>query len=126
MSKILNDHVPAPSRGADLLGWSQRRVGGAYVIFLAGELDLATAPELRSRLMSVAETSTAAVLMLNLSQVHFIDAKSAGIIACAREAAGSHGTLLQVDGLHGVPKVVFDVLGLTPLLAGDGGRDPLD
>jgi anti-anti-sigma factor len=97
------------------------------LIFLSGDLDLAVAAVLRSRLMGVAESSTAAVVVVDLSDVLFIDAQCAGVIMAARDAVAYRGRQLRVDGLHGVPRTVFDLLGLTPLVAGppgsrDGGR----
>jgi len=82
------------------------------VIHLTGELDLVTAAMLRTKLMTAAETCTAAVLVLDLSQVGFLDAQSAGIITAAGEVARRRGTRLRVVGLHGTPKLVFDLLGL--------------
>ena len=80
MSKISRDGVRALESGPCLFGWSQRRVDDAEVICLAGELDLAAAAELRSRLMRIAQSSTAAMTVLELSDVRFIDAKCVGVI----------------------------------------------
>ena len=91
----------------------------ADVITLAGELDLMTAPELRSRL-TLAETTAAALIVLDMSQVSFLDAQCAGIIVAAGETARRRGARLRVDGLHGTPKVVFDLLGLGSLMEGSG------
>jgi anti-sigma B factor antagonist len=114
--------------GPGRFGWSQRRVDGADVICLAGELDLATAAELRQRLMDVVESSTAATIVLDLSDVRFIDAHSVNVIVAAWKAATNRGRQLQVDGLHGIPALMFGLFGLEPILArrvavGDGGRD---
>ncbi|HZN75630.1 MAG TPA: STAS domain-containing protein [Micromonosporaceae bacterium] len=127
MFKISADSVRAPRWGPGRLGWSQRRVDGADVIYLAGELDLATAAELRQRLMGVAETSAAATIVLDLSDVRFIDAHSIGVIMAAWKAATCRGRQLQVDGLHGITALIFGRLGLEPILARrpearDGGR----
>jgi anti-anti-sigma factor len=92
------------------------------VISLAGELDLVTAPALRAQLMSAATTTSAGVLMLDLSRVRFLDAQCAGIIAAAAETARCRGARLRVDGLHGMPRKVFDLLGLTWLLGGGEGN----
>jgi anti-sigma B factor antagonist len=92
----------------------------ADVISLAGELDLVTAPALRSRLAHVAEGNTAAVIVLDLSRVSFVDAQCAGIIAGAWARARSRGAVLRVDGLHGTPRVVFELLGLASLVEGSG------
>jgi anti-anti-sigma factor len=49
-------------------------VDGAVFVYLAGDLDLATAEELRSRLMRVVESGVEATVVLDLSWVHFVDA----------------------------------------------------
>lgn len=128
MSKIPGDRMPAPHWGPGRFGWSQRRLGAADVIYLAGDLDLATAVELRQRLMSVAESSTAAEIVLDFSDVRFIDARSIGAILAAWQAATCRGRQLRVDGLHGISATIFDALGLEPILSrrkdsSDGGRD---
>jgi anti-anti-sigma factor len=122
VSKISRDGVRAPGSGPGLLGWSQRRVDGAEVICLAGELDLAASAELRSRLMSIAESDTAAVTVLDLSDVRFIDAKCVGVIVAAWETVQRRGGQFEVAGLHGLPAFVLEVLGLEPILAPPNGH----
>jgi anti-anti-sigma factor len=92
--------------------WSQRTVGDAVEVRLAGELDLSTATEFRKRLLRVAHSEAATTIVLDLSQVGFIDALSTGVIVGAHTAAESRGRRLQIDGLHGSPARVFDMLGL--------------
>jgi anti-anti-sigma factor len=109
-------------------GWSQRVADGAVVVHLAGELDLSTAAELGRRLMRVAETGSAPTIVLDLSDVSFIDARCTGLIVSAWLAAKLRGRELCVDGLHGVSARIFGVLGLESTLvrrglaAGRGGK----
>ncbi|WP_433360661.1 STAS domain-containing protein [Actinoplanes sp. CA-142083] len=122
MSRFADDSVHSAVQ------WSRRHVDGAEVIFVSGELDLVAAAELRSHLMTVAESTAAPLIVLDFSGVTFIDAKCAGVIMGAWEAAAGRGRRLRVDGLRGLPKTVFDLLGLTPMLtareaASVGGRD---
>jgi anti-sigma B factor antagonist len=98
------------------LGWSQRSADGAAVICLSGELDLATAAELRRRLMRVAESSNATTIVLDVADVSFIDAGCAGVILAAWETARDRGRQLRVDGLQATTRRVFDILGLRPIL----------
>jgi anti-sigma B factor antagonist len=110
-------NVRAPLSRWGRCNWSQAHVDGALVVYLAGELDLSTARQLRRRLMAVAESSTAATIVLDLSDVSFIDAHSCGLIVNAWSVAKSHGRRLRVDGLHGIPARIFRLLGLEPILA---------
>jgi len=133
VSKISRDGPRAPEWEPDTFGWSRRRVGDADVISLAGELDMAVADELHLLLMTAAASGTAATIVLDLSDLSFIDARCTSVIAAAWATARRHGVRLEVVGLHGTPELVFDVLGLTPILArrrepsdggrGSGGRD---
>ena len=125
MSERSDGEVRVPQCGPGHFGWSQRRVDGAVVVYLAGELDLGTAAEFRRRLMSVVESGAAATVVLDLSDVRFIDAHSAGLVVSAWAAAQSRGRELRVDGLHGVPARVFGLLGLERTLArGTREADP--
>jgi len=114
--KMSGSEACAPQWGPGLFGWSQQCVDGAVVIHVAGELDLATAVELRRRLMRVAESGATAPIVLDLSDVRFIDAHSVGLIVTAWAAAKCQGRQLRVDGLHGITARVFGLLGLEPLL----------
>ncbi|MEU5727286.1 STAS domain-containing protein [Micromonospora sp. NPDC047738] len=117
VSRISGSKTRAPQWGPGRLGWSQRRVDGALVIHLAGELDLSTAAELHRRLMSVVESSAAATVVLDMSHVAFIDAHSTGLIVTAWAAATCRGRQFQVNGLQGIPARVFGLLGFAPLAA---------
>ncbi|GIF00453.1 STAS domain-containing protein [Paractinoplanes rishiriensis] len=109
MSKIpYFDAQPAPPE-AGRFGWSHRHVGNADVICLAGELDHDAAAELRRRLMSVAASSAAVTIVLDLAEVSFIDA---GCIRVIVELRTRGDKKLEVDGLHGIPEKVFQILGL--------------
>lgn len=114
MSEIVysGSHTPEPGR----LGLSRRRVGGADVFALAGELDRDASAELRERLVSATASSTAATIVLDLSGVTFIDAGCVRVIMGVWDATTDRGQELRVEGLHGIPDKVFDILGLKPIL----------
>ncbi|GAA0479054.1 hypothetical protein Ade02nite_40210 [Paractinoplanes deccanensis] len=99
-------------------GWSRRREGDSDVISLTGELDRDAAPELRQKLMSAAVSSTAATFVLDMSELTFIDAGGVGVVLTVHATAASRGRQFRVEGLHGTPKKVFEILGLLPKLAG--------
>jgi anti-anti-sigma factor len=109
--------VRVPRLRAGQFAWSQRPVGDGIVVWLAGELDLSTTAELRRRLMGVAGSETAATIVLDLSGVRYIDARSIGLIMAARAAAQSRGGELYVAGLHGIPARLLGLLGLDRILA---------
>ena len=95
--------------------WAQWCGNDAVVVCLAGELDIATV-ELEPVLMRAAESGPATTIVLNMSEVSFIDAYSIGVIVRAWAAARARGRVLQVDGLRGLPARLFRLVGLEPLL----------
>lgn len=106
--------VPPMCPGA--VHWSLRTEDDAVVVRLAGELDLATAAELGQLLLRVAELATASTMVLEMSDVSFIDARGIGLIVQASTAAQLRGRVLQVDGLSGLPARVFRLVGLEDML----------
>ena len=128
MSELSGAQARASVGEPGRLLWSQRSVGDTVMVCLTGELDLSTATEFHRRLLSVTESATAATIVLDLSQVSFIDAHNTGVIVCACTAAEARGRALQVDGLHGIPARVFRLLGLEWMRVrrpeeGDPGKD---
>jgi len=101
---------------------SQRCGDGAVVVSLAGELDIAV-KGLESLLLRVAESGPAPTIVLDMSELGFIDAYSVGVIVSAWKAAKARGRVLRVDGLQGEPARVFRLAGLEPLLARRPCRD---
>ena len=81
-------------------------------------------PQLRA-----AQSRRVAAILLDLSEVNFIDAHSIGLIVAAWASAKDHGRVLCVVGLHGMPARLFSMLGLERLSRDpasdiDGGGDP--
>jgi len=107
--------VGVPQCEAASFRWLRRCRDGAVVVSLAGELDLA-AVELEPLLLQVAESGPAATIVLDLSDLDFIDAYGVGIIVNAWKVADARGRVLLVEGLHGLPARVFRLTDLEPLL----------
>ena len=124
MSEKLGGEAGVPQDELASFRWSQVTLDGAVVVRLAGELDLSTAAQFRQLLLKVAESGTATTVVLDMSDVRFIDAHSIGLIVGASKVAKVRGRVLQVDGLDGLPARVFRLVGLEPMLvrrtSGDG------
>ena len=117
MSEEFGGEAGVPQGEQASFRWWQRSLDDdAAVVCMAGELDLSTAAELRELLLKVAESGTAATVVLDMSDVRFIDAHSIGLIVGASKAAKVRGRVLQVDGLDGLPARVFRLVGLEPML----------
>jgi anti-anti-sigma factor len=105
------------------LVYSVVSTASAVVLVLAGDVDLATSEELRRSLGDVIESSGAPLVVVDLSEVRFIDAAAIGVIVGGHAAAAARGRRLYVDGLQGRPARVFEILGLDWLrLPGRGHR----
>ncbi|MEV0720942.1 STAS domain-containing protein [Asanoa sp. NPDC050611] len=96
--------------------WRQRAVDGALVFSPVGDLDLDTAGEFERRLVEIVDRTDAPLVLVDLADVHFIDAGSVSVILRARTKARRRNVTLCVRGLSGVPALVFDALGLRETL----------
>jgi anti-anti-sigma factor len=118
-----DDQIPSEPGEPGYFGWSQRSSDGVVVVRLVGELDMPAWAELGERLMRVAECEASATVVLDMSDVRFMDAHSAGLIITAWAAAHGRGRVLQVDGLHGIAARVFALLGCERMLVGGARED---
>jgi anti-anti-sigma factor len=108
--------VGVPGCGPASFRWSQRCGHDAVVVSLAGELDVASV-ELEPLLLRIAESGPAPTIVLDMSELDYIDAHCVGVIVGAWKAAKARGRVLQVNGLHGLPARLFRLVGLEPMLA---------
>jgi anti-anti-sigma factor len=113
--KMVDYEVGVPQCGPSSFRWAQRYGDDAVVVSLAGELDVACV-ELEPLLLRLAESGPAATIVLDMSELGFIDAHGVGVIVSAWKAAKANGRVLWVDGLHGLPARVFRLVGLEPVL----------
>jgi anti-sigma B factor antagonist len=108
--------LPVSWVGGSELVLSCRQVGNSVVrIGVAGELDMATAPQLRAYLVDKT-ASRPAYVVLDLSGVTFLASHGIALLLEARDGReGIHGEL-HLTGVAANQSVtrVFDVAGLTP------------
>jgi anti-anti-sigma factor len=88
-------------------------------VSLAGELDVASA-ELEPLLLRLVESGPADTIVLDLSELEFIDAYGVGVIVGAWKAAKDRGRVVHVSDVHGLPARVFRLAGVQPVLAPAG------
>jgi anti-sigma B factor antagonist len=87
------------------------------VVEVAGEIDVATTPELRVTLHEVADTSEIRRVVVDLDAVEFIDSSGLGVlIGCARRlrAGGEDRELLLVCSRPNIIRV-FEITALDTL-----------
>ena len=94
----------------EMLAVQVRLQPGYAVIMVAGEVDIATAPQLREHLAVLAGSGRPVIA--DLDQVSFIDAAGLRVLAAAaRQASGAGGSLHVVSGRYLVRRV-FALTGL--------------
>jgi anti-sigma B factor antagonist len=91
------------------------RSEGPPAVVVSGEVDLACAAELRAAIERVGETEPA-VLVIDLSDVSFVDSSGLGAIAGGLRAQRRHGGELKVAGAAPHVRRVFEIAGLGQLL----------
>jgi anti-sigma B factor antagonist len=95
---------------------TQHERDGSIVLRLAGELDVATAPRLKSA-VDAACASGAEEVVLDLRSVRFIDSSGLRQILQARETCEEHSKqLLVIAELQAGPRRLFDVTGAGDVL----------
>jgi anti-sigma B factor antagonist len=86
------------------------------IVVAAGEIDIATVAQLRERLFELADTGQS--IVIDLSQVSFVDSAGLGALVGAAKRAAAHGATLHVVGARPQIRQLFRVTGLE-------GRVPL-
>lgn len=84
-------------------GWAVARV--------AGDLDVATAPRLRERLVGVIASGSAQVV-LDLDGVEFLDSTGLGVIVSALKRTRTHGGDLRIVCNQPTVRKLFELTGL--------------
>ena len=83
---------------------------GTYVT-VAGELDIATAPDLRDRLMAAVRRG-AKRIVVDLRDVTFMDSVAMAAILHVRTQLGANGRFAVVLGAQSYTQLVFEIAGL--------------
>ena len=86
------------------------------VLVLAGELDAASAPELKQRLDELLRQPHARV-MLDLNGLQFVDSAGVSVLIKAKQAADTHGRTLVLRRPTAQLERVFALVGLADWLA---------
>ncbi|SDZ13292.1 anti-sigma B factor antagonist [Evansella caseinilytica] len=88
---------------------------GTAVVYLAGEVDVYTAPALKETLLPLTEQSSTTVIV-NLSDVTYIDSTGLGIFIGALKSSGKAGSKLKITGANVRVKRLFTITGLNEVL----------
>jgi anti-anti-sigma factor len=85
-------------------------------VSVVGELDMATAPVMRERLVRVLQAQRPAVLEIDLAGVTLLDCAGVRALVAVRTAALQVGCRMQVRHLQPIVRQVLDVTGLLGVL----------
>jgi anti-sigma B factor antagonist len=88
-----------------------RTQGEVTIVEVGGEIDLHSAPQLRAELLKAAETVKPRVV-IDLSEVTFIDSTGIGVLVGALKRAREKGGALNFCGIQSRVKRVFEITGL--------------
>jgi anti-anti-sigma factor len=81
-------------------------------VAVVGDVDMATSPVLRERLISVLRVDDPAVVEVDLTGVTFLDCAGIGALVAARNAALQVGCRLRVCHLQPIVRRILEVAGL--------------
>jgi anti-anti-sigma factor len=85
-------------------------------VSVAGEVDLATAPMLRDRLLTALRDQSPEVLVVDLAGVRLLDCSGIGALIGVRNAALQAGCQLRITDPQPIVRRVLEVTGLLGIL----------
>ena len=85
--------------------------GGGIAVTIFGELDLATAPEVRKAIEPVVDTE--AEFLLDLRACGFVDSSGIAVLAAAAWRRKEMGKVLVIRGMQERVRRTFELAGLT-------------
>jgi len=100
----------------DTFAISEGSSNGCSVVSVVGELDVATAPELRSRLEGAIDNGPA-VVVADLLGVTFLDSTALGVLIGALKRCQAAGGELRIVAAEPRILKIFEITGLTELFS---------
>jgi len=89
---------------------------GIPVLEVRGEVDVSTAPELREKLLALAEQGST-IAVVDLSEVSFVDSTALGVLVSGVKRLRSSGGDLRLVVTQPRISKVFEITGLTDVFA---------
>ncbi len=99
------------------------RIDSDAVLVLAGEVDLATSPRVRDAVIDALAAEPPARLVVDLSDVSFLDSTGIGALVAGRNKAAALGVPFVVRNPQRMVHRVLDIAGLLDVLDVEMGLD---
>lgn len=98
-------------------GISEEDSSGNTVLSVAGELDIATAPEFRDRLEEAIDRLPQGAVVVDLLKVTFIDSTALGVLIGGLKRSQNAGGVFRI--VVAEPRIIkiFEITGLTDLFS---------
>ena len=103
-------------------GLTEEPLPGGLVLIVSGELDLATAPDLRERLGEAVDSGMKRIVV-DLREVTFMDSIGLAAVVNARSRLRASGRLALVVAPDSYPELVLEIAGMPRALAIFADRD---
>ncbi|MBU8908759.1 STAS domain-containing protein [Desertibacillus haloalkaliphilus] len=104
------------------LHYKHKREDDICYLYLAGEVDAYTAPELRKQLLPLTEEE-GQVVVVDLSELTYIDSTGLGIFIGALKSSHQHQSKLKLVGVRSRVKRLFTITGLDEVIDIDEERE---
>lgn len=82
------------------------------IVRISGEVDLKTSPQLRDELLAVVVAGEQQRIVVDLSDVRYMDSSGVGTIVEAKRRADKHGNRIILAGLQARVRSVFEITQL--------------
>lgn len=89
---------------------------GERVINLQGEMDANGCKHIRPDVESLLDKGSCSNIVLNISQVSFLDSSGIGMIVFLYKRIISQGCLLEVHGVQGQPQELIELLRIDKVI----------
>ena len=98
-------------------------IGGGAVVCLGGRVTIDSSPDLRKQLLALLRRRSLPTLIIDLSQLSYIDCSGIATLIEALRIAHQHNTKLQLRGVRDGPRHLLEVTGLLHLFDTNGETD---
>ena len=112
--------ITQDTQTGSLLTISVTRIEGGALVSLGGRLTIDSSPELRNQLLAVLYGEALENLIIDLSDVPYVDLSGVATLLETLKVARDHKTGLQLKGLHDRPRYLLEVTGLLSLFESCG------